>query len=235
MTVRGGFSSEKLIDCILINLFFHVLLQNFTDVGYKKIRAPEHIYKIITEFWEANKDNESNEDWRDGNSFVNYWENPSTMVSVENSTLIGGGAELHDTIWNVTKDLISAWTGQELEGSSLYGIRIYKEGAILAPHVDRLPLISSAIINVAQDVDEEWPLEVFGHDGVVRNVTMQPGDMVLYESHSVIHGKSCYLSIYLLYLQCIALFDIHETFNSHFKILHCTRIGRPFALKVSCF
>jgi hypothetical protein len=30
---------------------------------------------------------------------------------------------------------------------------------------DRLPLVSSAIINVAQDVDEPWPLEVYGHDG----------------------------------------------------------------------
>lgn len=53
---------------------------------------------------------------------------------------------------------------------------------------DRLPLVSSAIINVAQDVDEPWPLEVIGHDGKAYNVTMLPGDLVLYESHSIIHG-----------------------------------------------
>ena len=29
-----------------------------------------------------------------------------------------------------------------------------KNGAILAPHVDRLPLVSSAIVNVDQDVNE---------------------------------------------------------------------------------
>jgi prolyl 4-hydroxylase len=45
------------------------------------------------------------------------------------------------------------------------------------------------IINVAQDVTEDWPLEVIGHDGIAVNVTMAPGDMVLYESHSVIHGR----------------------------------------------
>jgi prolyl 4-hydroxylase len=33
------------------------------------------------------------------------------------------------------------------------------------------------------------PLEVIGHDGVAVNVTMLPGDMVLYESHSIIHGR----------------------------------------------
>lgn len=48
------------------------------------------------------------------------------------------------------------WTGQELTECSLYGIRIYPEGSVLATHVDRLPLVSSAIINVAQDVDEPW-------------------------------------------------------------------------------
>jgi len=49
--------------------------------------------------------------------------------------------------------------------------------------------VSSAIINVAQDVDEPWLLEVYDHDGIAHNVTMDPGDMVLYESHSVIHGR----------------------------------------------
>lgn len=33
------------------------------------------------------------------------------------------------------------------------------------------------------------PLEVYGHDGKATNVTMLPGDMVLYESHSVLHGR----------------------------------------------
>lgn len=35
------------------------------------------------------------------------------------------------------------------------------------------------------------PLEVIGHDGKATNVTMLPGDLVLYESHSVLHGVSC--------------------------------------------
>jgi len=73
--------------------------------------------------------------------------------------------------------------------SSFYGIRVYTSGSILAPHVDRDPLISSAIINVGQDVDEEWPLEVYDHEGLAHNITMAPGDVVLYESHSVLHGR----------------------------------------------
>ena len=111
------------------------------------------------------------------------------MISVENSRLRGGGSILKQAIWDAAKDTLQEWTGEELTQCSLYGVRVYTEGSVLATHVDRLPLVSSAIVNVAQDVDEPWPLEVIGHDGKAHNVTMEPGDMVLYESHSVLHGR----------------------------------------------
>jgi len=125
----------------------------------------------------------------------NNWEAPTYMVSVEDTGLRGGGAQLKQAIWTAARDTIQEWTGEELTQCSLYGIRVYEEGAVLASHVDRLPLVSSAIINVAQDVDEPWPLEVIGHDGKAKNVTMEPGDMVLYESHSVI--RKCSSSLFV--------------------------------------
>jgi prolyl 4-hydroxylase len=50
-------------------------------------------------------------------------------------------------------------------------------------------LVSSCIIQVAQDLNEDWPIEVYSHDGKAHNVTMKPGEMVLYESHTVLHGR----------------------------------------------
>jgi prolyl 4-hydroxylase len=93
------------------------------------------------------------------------------MVNVEDVAHKGGGSILKQKIWNAARDTIQEWTGQRLAECSLYGIRVYEEGAVLATHVDRLPLVSSAIINVDQDVDEPWPLEVIGHDGRAYNVT----------------------------------------------------------------
>ena len=52
-----------------------------------------------------------------------------------------------------------------------------------------IPLVISAIVNVAQQVTDDWILELMGHDGWAMNLTMQPGDMILYESHSIIHGR----------------------------------------------
>jgi prolyl 4-hydroxylase len=78
------------------------------------------------------------------------------MVSVENQNLRGGGQRLKQQIWDAAKSTIEQWTGMEQQATSMYGIRVYTEGAVLAPHVDRLPLVSSAIVNVAQDLDEPW-------------------------------------------------------------------------------
>lgn len=103
------------------------------------------------------------------------------MINVDRS--------IRKPIWDASKEVLEQWVGTELSPTSLYGVRVYGEGSILAPHVDRTPLVISAIINVAQDVDEPWPLEVYGHDGNAYNITIEPGEMIFYESHSVIHGR----------------------------------------------
>mmetsp|Transcript_12158 Transcript_12158/g.13940 ORF Transcript_12158/g.13940 Transcript_12158/m.13940 type:complete len:515 (+) Transcript_12158:82-1626(+) len=164
-------------------------MTNYTDIGFKKVRAPEEAFKLISEFWEANKEKGILESWGVANTYTNNWQSPTYMVSVENGGLRGGGNRLKQKIWDAARDTIQEWTNQELTQCSLYGIRVYTEDSILSTHVDRLPLVSSAIINVAQDVDEPWPIEVYGHDGKATNVTMEPGDMIMYESHSVLHGR----------------------------------------------
>lgn len=186
---KGKRCIQTELDRVAMTLRQPQSMQNYTKVGYKKIKAPPDVWALVKKFWDANKDNPKPESWGVGNTYTNNWKSHSKMVSVEDSGLRGGGSRLKQKIWDSAMETISEWTGQELTQCSLYGIRIYYEGSVLASHVDRLPLVSSAIINVAQDVDEPWPLEVIGHDGRAQNVTMEPGDMVLYESHSVIHGR----------------------------------------------
>lgn len=136
-----------------------------------------------------NKDKAKTENWGGrGNTYVNHWESPTSMISFEDSS-IEGGTLLKNYIWNHVQPIIEEWVGKSVHPTSLYGIRVYSDNAVLATHVDRLPLVSSCIIQVDQDVDEPWPVEVISHDGKAYNVTMQPGDMVLYESHTVLHGR----------------------------------------------
>jgi prolyl 4-hydroxylase len=72
--------------------------------------------------------------------------------------------------------------------------------------------VSSCIINVAQDVDEPWPVEVYSHDGKAHNVSMEPGDLVLYESHTVLHGRPFPLKgKYYVSLSTIRLLPSHSS------------------------
>ena len=41
-------------------------MHNYTKLGYTKIRAPEHVFKLINDFWKANKGKEKTEDWHVG-------------------------------------------------------------------------------------------------------------------------------------------------------------------------
>jgi prolyl 4-hydroxylase len=152
--VRGESCDATEADRIAMNLRQPSSMQNYTDMGFKKIKCPERVYKLLKEFWDKNKHKKKPENWNPGNTYVNHWEAMTYMVSVEDSSLRGGGSHLKNEIWNAARDTIQEWTGEELTQCSLYGIRIYENGAVLAPHVDRLPLVSSAIVNVDQDVDE---------------------------------------------------------------------------------
>jgi len=176
-------------DRIAMNFRQPQSMVNYTEMGFAKIKAPPRVFKAIQRFWENNQGREEVEEWYAGNTYTNHWECPTWMLDVDNDKLEGAGEKLKNMIWEIARHSLEEWTGQELTPTSLYGIRKYTEGSILNTHVDRLPLVTSAIINVAQDVDEPWPLEVYGHDGRAYNVTMEPGDMILYESASVLHGR----------------------------------------------
>ncbi|KAH8095963.1 hypothetical protein JL720_3300 [Aureococcus anophagefferens] len=89
--------------------------------------------------------------------------------------------------------ILEAWIGPKWGGlvpTSVYGIRRYTNGSTLQAHVDVVATHAvSAILNVDQDVDEDWPLQIRDHGGDVHAVVMKPGEMVLYESSKSIHGR----------------------------------------------
>lgn len=194
-------------DRIVMNLEQPPTQHNYTEVGFKQIKAPKAAWEPLINFYNKYKARAKLEKWYRGATIVNSWEAPSYMVSFEDPEF-KEGTRVKELIWEGVKPIIEEWVGHKIEPTSLYGIRIYTGGSILAtrksfPHsilkiislfsyfldVDRLPLVSSCIINVDQDVDEAWPIEVYDHNGRAYNVSMEPGDLVLYESSTVLHGR----------------------------------------------
>ena len=169
---------------------------NFTTMGYAKVATPTKTLHLLQKYWkeyspeqQATRSPRVRETWAKGDTHVNHWASPTQLLLLDHPDGPAMPVQDRHVIISQTKELLERWSQTTLIPTSLYGIRIYTNGTILSPHVDRLPLVLSAIINVAQDVQEPWPLEVIGHDGKARNITMEAGDMILYEGHSVIHGR----------------------------------------------
>jgi prolyl 4-hydroxylase len=80
-------------------------MQNYTEIGYKKIKAPKELFTLLSSFWERNRDKAKPEVWGPGNTYTNNWESPSEMVSFEDTTLRGGGEPLKGKIWDISKDV----------------------------------------------------------------------------------------------------------------------------------
>lgn len=117
---------------------------NFTELGYEKRRAPQDLFRVIQDFYSKNKEHAVDE-WPSVNNYQNTWEAPSRIVRLEDQDLEGGGSNLQEYIWSSSKQVLEEWTGLELKPVSLYGVRQYHRGSVLAPHVDRMPLVISAI------------------------------------------------------------------------------------------
>jgi hypothetical protein len=57
-------------------------------------------------------------------------------------------------------------------------------------HADRLDvLVLSTIIHVDRDIRDDWPLQIYGHDGKPGHIYLKPGDIIFYESATCIHGR----------------------------------------------
>lgn len=90
------------------------------------------------------------------------------------------------------QQVIQWWTQMRVKHTSTYGVRIYTRDAMLINHVDRVEThISSVILQVDQDVDEDggWPVEVLLPNRSVAEVYLQAGEMLLYESGWLRHGR----------------------------------------------
>jgi len=167
-------------------------IPKFTELGFSIQKCPAETWNIINDSYNILKDKGVEE-----------------VFDGKENIIKGGDTELlsFDALPSIRtlihKQLLSThqeWIKNEnIEPSFIYGIRSYKKGATLTPHVDRVEThhISSIII-VDKDLAcgcsnkpeaDDWPLDIQGHDGEWYKVYAQPGDMILYESAICEHGR----------------------------------------------
>lgn len=155
----------------------------YTLTGLKKCAVPEDLFHEIAAHYHANVKNAAAEV---GSEHLICCEpgshGGSDIVPIDHS--------LCDKIKASLKPLAEAWAQVPLVPTYVYGIRVYRRGAFLLPHRDRVVTHTiGVLINIDQDVEEDWPLTI--EDNVCReyDVLLRPGEMLFYEGVRLQHGR----------------------------------------------
>ena len=161
------------------------LVRNFTSFGFKKIKLPIHIFSEMRAHMampDLQHEINSLPDERTWPPMMFNRNNLSTkMVSMSWMHL----QPLSNEIRQIHEDWIS---GVDLLMTGLWGPRVYQTGASLAMHLDRVPShVIASIIHVSHD--EQWELNIEDHEGNLHNVTLEEGEVLLYESAKCYHGR----------------------------------------------
>ena len=160
----------------------HHFLPVFHPVGFEKVRMRLECVDAIKKL--MNDADESQ--WADeaiGRDGVE-----SGMVSKHLNVHAAPLNELRDTF----REILTKWIEYKspLVHTATHGVRKYLRGSHWGNHYDKKNThVLSAIIHLDDASDKPWNLYIEDHHFRPHNVTMEYGDIVLYESTTCLHGR----------------------------------------------
>lgn len=166
---------------------------SFTATGFEKVRTPSAVHRALRSVYDERI--------------------PHVFAEAADEEYMPTGSPDFIDIDDVKgqfhfamQSLHEEWSGQELVPTAAYGLRVYRDGQTLLPHTDTLEThVISAIVHIAHDTDEPWPIWIKDLDGNEHEVVLEEGETLLYESARCPHGRpvplrgNAYCSLFLHY------------------------------------
>jgi prolyl 4-hydroxylase len=157
-----------------------------SPLGFQKMQAPKPLFDKILNAYALLKQNEQKEQFEGMDKFIPNTANQHAAFLMSMDQY----ADKRDEILRDFHPIFTNWVHVPIKPLFLYGIRSYKHGSSLAPHVDRLQTHHvSAIVCVDKQVNDDWALDICDHSGAWHQVYLNPGDIVLYESAICQHAR----------------------------------------------
>ena len=193
----GGFTTEgrqMLQNLMALNTEQPAWVPAFTETGYLKLSIPADLYRVLLLEYERARPGMVVEDCAravinceeilDREEECSLHRHRRTFITNLSPVVL---SQLQARLQPLAED----WAGGvKLRHSATYGVRRYTNGSWLTSHVDRFNThVISAILNIGQKVDEDWPLYILDNRGREQVVLLQPGEMVWYESARAVHGR----------------------------------------------
>ena len=162
-------------------------IPSYTDSGLHITRMPKPLFEKVNDFYHENRKHIEHE-FVEGDFIVA--DKRADKKRPSSSSLVNMPPEMRDEIHASIKPAMEAWCGKALEPTFVYGIREYHHGAILKMHRDRYQThIISAIINVDQETEIDWPLCIEDNYYRKHRIMLKPGEVVFYEGGRLLHGR----------------------------------------------
>jgi len=182
---------ETTVDNGQRNAFLASAFPRFTKYGIKLLKIPPELMKWLDDFIDSQNNRlKKTETWDAESTQVSFHASPTEMISLDH---VGHVKEQMGK--DYIQPLVEGWSNTpDLELTSFYGVRRYFKDAVLANHVDRADTHwLSATLSVRKEGpkgdNRTWPLEVILFNGERVRFEHRQGEMILYESVSVIHGR----------------------------------------------
>lgn len=215
------------------------LVPPYTELGYAKMPQPPQVFHTLKQYYLDHYHERKIENWSRGATQINFDFVKTAMIYLPE--------DMKTEISAIIQPILEEWSQQKLIYQMMYGIREYYNGSILRKHVDRLEThVISVILNVAQDVEEDWVLEVVDFNGNNVKIPQKAGEMVLYESARLQHGRpyplkgKLYASAFLHFMPAVGWDGIytftddnviHINNEQHIPLRPESILGRPFVGK----
>ena len=173
-------------------------IPSFSKVGFQKVDIPAGLWAKLSKAYLQARERLLPEDCISG--LLNYQEvqddgQESSLVLVQRTFLIHLEPEVMNQVTDTLWPMAETWSGTPLEHSATYGVRRYTNTSRLSAHLDRLGShVISVIMNLGQEVEEDWPLYIQDHSGGLHRVVLAAGEMVWYEGARLSHGRMTPLS-----------------------------------------
>ncbi len=157
-----------------------------TPTGFKKQLLRADIWAAIQQVYQALKVTEQEEHFDNMDKFIpgRNGQHPANLLSLDMLPAI------RDELLAEFGEIFREWVNVPIVPHAMYGIRSYKAGATLSPHVDRVSTHHvSAIVCVDKSVTKDWALDFCDHQGNWHEVFLEPGEVLLYESAVCQHAR----------------------------------------------
>lgn len=164
-------------------------LPKLTPLGFKVVKVPDNTWRLIQEAYKLLQNVKTVETWNGMEKFIHDEKGEKMEIEIFNMDNCFRIKEIiQEELLPVHQEFVD--NKEAIKPLWIYGIRSYKRGAILEPHVDTIQTHHvSSIIIVDKQVDKDWPLDIQDHEGNWHKIYAEPGDMILYESATCKHGR----------------------------------------------